>query len=569
LLQNPALEQLTFENWQSTCELFKIPSNTKTSVEDKFKIPGSNHGFFPHQLLGIWFMITRGTIGFRGGIVADDPGVGKTAQVIGLILVKRWLFLAGDDVQLARNSREPATRSRHLPASTLEMPQPADAKCPSQDQWGVQCPCVQSGVSASIFPTLSRGPTIIVPPPGAIKVWSDELVNFVDPKEKSLQLEWFVYHESALSTLHYSRNNEVLCDRHTKKAPIGSERFIFLTSAKCIETRLTAAFQQPNWQPYGTKGKKKQVGYLPGISWGLMVRDELQLDHRPGTNLSTYFASPHHWSNNPEKWALSGTPFEVTPEDLTGHLQSFELPAWSSTDHRYYRSSSAYMKEAASTYKKITSGQDVSPETAVEIVAALNEGLARFMIRRKENSNFLGYPILNLPVYKVILRECPIKPAWIEVVVRVEAELKAKTEEDFQRRMITWNRSGRQGPEPKKAGGAFTGNAWLLRLCGGFPEFATMLDEDAECSFKSVDINKNGWAKDWKESPFYTRRIRLAESSMKFSETLKIMKEIRKGEDPERPEKFIVLSFNPATAVTLQCVSLSIIPHQSNMARLT
>jgi hypothetical protein len=55
---------------------------------------------------------------------------------------------------------------------------------------------------------------------------------------------------------------------------------------------------------------------------------------------------------------------------------------------------------------------------------------------------------------------------------------------------------------------------------------------------------------------------------MKFSKTLKIMKEIQKEEDLEWPEKFIILSFNPTIAVTLQCVSLSIISYQSNMARL-
>ncbi len=98
---------------------------------------------------------------------------------MGLIIVKRWLFLASDDVQLARNSRELAIRSQHLPASTLEMPQPANAKFPLQDQWGVQCPCVELGVLASILPILSHSLTLAVLHPGTFQTSPEDLSSHI------------------------------------------------------------------------------------------------------------------------------------------------------------------------------------------------------------------------------------------------------------------------------------------------------------------------------------------------------------------------------------------------------
>jgi hypothetical protein len=135
--------------------------------------------------------------------------------------------------------------------------------------------------------------------------------------------------------------------------------------------------------------------------------------------------------------------------------------------------------------------------------------------------------------------------------------------------MFRWTYSGQEGQQPKKIAGNFMADAFLLQLCGGFPEFATMLEEDPELSLHSAHIYRSGWAKDWRKSPFYENRDCLAESSQKFAKTLRIIQEIQKKEDLEWREKFVVLSFNPATAVALQCVSLTVTSHQANKAGLT
>jgi hypothetical protein len=491
--------------------------------------------------------------GIQGGFLADDPGVGKTAQIVGLIVVRRLLWLAYDDIQKARSSNVPATQARHLPKGTDACPQPPNAKCPSQKDWGIQCPCVESGEAAKIMKAgLSRGPTLIIPPPSAINVWTAEFIKFID-KRALLSLEVYVYHDSAEKTMPALQHRQVICNDNML-APDNSEKFIFITSAKCLHTRLLEKFRQEITVPYPKKPGRKVVGRRDGLVWGLMVRDELQLDHRPSTQVSMYFKSQAS-KNSPQIWALSGTPFEASPEDLNGHIGAIERQPWHQPNHLLYKSSTVGMTAIATIYKRIVSGGDVSPREARRVVEDLNYGLKPLMIRRRDNAKFFDQPILDLPKYQVRLKKCPTNDAWITSIAEVEKTLKAQVNEDYQKRIQAWMERGQNGPRPKQVDSQFMSKAFFLRLCGGFPELANMYKDDDGLSFRSIDLRSNGWLNNPQKSPFWENRARLRQSSSKWSMVIDIMKRISKDEDPNRPEKFVLLSFTPNSAFILKCVS--------------
>jgi hypothetical protein len=91
----------------------------------------------------------------------------------------------------------------------------------------------------------------------------------------------------------------------------------------------------------------------------------------------------------------------------------------------------------------------------------------------------------------------------VQTVAHVKADLKAKTKEDFNLQMFRWTYSRQEGQQPKKIASNFIADAFLLQLCGGFPKFATILEEDPELSLHSAHIYRSSWAKDWRKSPFY------------------------------------------------------------------
>ncbi len=104
-----------------------------------------------------------------------------------MIVLNRTLTLVIDSVKEARTE---GRYDLHLPKGTLKNPQPPDAKCPSNNPFGIQCTCVDAGMSQKLRP--SYGPTFILAPPALLSHWLGQTKRFLDMKAQ--KYEWTLRH---------------------------------------------------------------------------------------------------------------------------------------------------------------------------------------------------------------------------------------------------------------------------------------------------------------------------------------------------------------------------------------
>ena len=566
MLENPALEQMDTKLWDNTCELFLIKDKTKTSLEDLVMLKGfkQGKGLFPSQALAATFMATRRinpVLDLDGGFLADDPGLGKTVCIVGLIALMRWLWIAYDDMTTSHNGLAPSVIGRHLRPGTVETPQSEHVKCPTQHLWGVQCPCVESGVAHKIMKgVLPRGPTFIVPPPKAVGVWRDELVRFLDPSS-SLKIEVFIYHSTHTKHFPRERYSELQC-ADDGKAPKNSEKFVFISTSKSFQQQLLRAFAKPYWYVPDGRKKPKRGNDLPGLAWGLLVRDELHKEHSVGTTLSQYFADPFHKKNRPFKWALSGTPFEKSPGDLAGHFRCLQQKPWEKPDHPLYIATEAGMKDLISDYKKLVSSAKASDDSDVQkVISQMYVLLRHVMIRRRQSSKFWDKKLLDLPPYKIRMVECPTKPAWTNDILQLSQQVFQELQKDFQERLQAWEDHGKHGQAPTMSETKLKSVSFLLRLCAGFPEFIRMHERDEEAPLRAKELDEQRVWADLKNSPYGKNVSALRASSSKMDKLFEVLAlHLGKPAKGKRQNKVLIISNHPAVTAAIKTVSILLSP---------
>jgi hypothetical protein len=293
-------------SWKDTCELFQIPNQPCAKEPEPYRLKGLSINLMPHQLLEIWSMLMqKSPHDTYQDFFYKDPDVGNTAHVVGLIAVRRLLFMAYEDMVRSYNSKLPDVQKRHLSKEINDI-SVSMAKCPSQSQWGIQCPCKKGGVAAKIMAAgLSGGPTLIISPSSAVSKWALKFAKFIEP-ESLLQLQTFIYHDLSNAQMKIDDYKQVVCN-DTLCPPAGSERFVFITSANCLQPRLLDEFKQLILQPSPKRRGYKVIGQRDGLVWGLMVRDDLQLDHHLTAQVSIYLKL-QATRNNPQIWELPRMP---------------------------------------------------------------------------------------------------------------------------------------------------------------------------------------------------------------------------------------------------------------------
>src|SRR5271154_5453605 len=118
--------QLASGAWEDCCALFRHDPRD-AGRDDKFKIEGLRVGLFPHQALAIFWALKSWSEEGDTLFLADEMGVGKTLEFLGLWAVHRHLKFAWDAVQKARASDDPLENQKHLPAEGQE----AQSRCPT------------------------------------------------------------------------------------------------------------------------------------------------------------------------------------------------------------------------------------------------------------------------------------------------------------------------------------------------------------------------------------------------------------------------------------------------------
>ena len=216
----PSIAQLNTEEWRACCKFFKHDP-TKQSREDTIKLDGLLVGLFLHQAYAVYWMLSRLIARINGCFLADDMGVGKTLEFLGVWVVHRIVHVAWDEVQRCRTNDDETERAKHLPAN-----QAAGSICPT-NPFCIACPCQNESTTFQLTEVMKNGPVLMLAPANNVSVWAQECAKRIDTNNSQLDLKWYVAHKNQLSSLV---KQEIRCDMETLQAKPGQERILVIGS---------------------------------------------------------------------------------------------------------------------------------------------------------------------------------------------------------------------------------------------------------------------------------------------------------------------------------------------------
>ncbi|RYP50844.1 hypothetical protein DL769_010896 [Monosporascus sp. CRB-8-3] len=172
--------------WAQVCKFFGCPLDA-----EEYRLPYLEVPLRHYQLFAAWSMLTQHPRnGISSVMLGDEPGLGKTAEVICVLATFRYMHQAWEEVQEEWERKNlPMGRRKHLAKDD----QADDAECPSQgrSKYGFQCPCVKAGYPHRIVREIENYPCIITCVPEGIDHWLKELDKFLG---QSSEISVTVYH---------------------------------------------------------------------------------------------------------------------------------------------------------------------------------------------------------------------------------------------------------------------------------------------------------------------------------------------------------------------------------------
>lgn len=500
---DPSLGQMDIDQrlWKQCCAFFRHDP-TKASLDDKVTIDGIRIPLYPHQVFASFWLLMAPIRhpGLRGGFLADDVGVGKTFEVLLFWIMNRWLVLARAEVDTARDpSSSPKEREKHLQPGT----QRDGDRCPSGKLYPFPCPCEKNSLSMRLALHARDGPALVIVLSSTLSQWYDEAQRFVDlghPKLQPLickQGSWAQLPEalnlvkSDINRQPDHRNPGAYKTTYRRKA--GSSRVIVFTTRMTLHSQVIAPtlFQPLN---HWTKSKTLRKVPIPSVErlqtvfWGLIVRDEFHTDKGKDTIVSKFCIAattsphdnapaPHH--NSPFKIAMSGTPFERSPLELTSFVLSIQRPEWSQplsvgTENPLRQCCEDEFVRVCEKFLKIVQSPGTYSESQIKAHSSkMNSLLRPWMIRRKGYDRFLGHAIVKLE--KMNSRIVPFTTPkklhgdidWLATAVRDQLNA------EFENRLSNWKIRGNHGPRPQpQVLAKGLGDYHALRICATFPMLA-------------------------------------------------------------------------------------------------
>ncbi|KAL9635529.1 MAG: hypothetical protein Q9204_002594 [Flavoplaca sp. TL-2023a] len=412
--------------WKLGCELFK---RNDPDDHSHIKIPGLLIDFFPHQIICVVWMLLQMISGCPGGYVADEMGYGKTIELLLFIYVCCTLVRAWDDVDQAR-ARPDGGGDEHLPASTPDHPQDPHARCPS-DKFTVQCPCQEWSFSHRLRCKL--GPHLIVVPASMIDTWINnfhKIFGFKDrPHDMTLGLQWYGSTRASLKHLAVTKELEERCVVNDAWCPyVGQENIIILTTTNVktfpqSQYKKTFRFTTLVEDAHGVSNEVDTSREADAVCWASISLDEAHKIQNASNAVITAIANTDRrfWrqsdllddrnahlpvnsrSSVPNKFFLTGTPWERSPLNMEGHLHCLRQPGWSRPDSPFHGLTvdnfADLTKRHGNIIKAIENEQaiSVSSTDCRKLITDIRSLLPLFMIRRTDESVMWGKRLIPLP----------------------------------------------------------------------------------------------------------------------------------------------------------------------------
>lgn len=430
-------------------------------------------------------------------------------------MVNRTIILVRAEVA---ESRKNGNFNEHLAKGTRTDPQALEATCPSGNRWGIQCTCVDSGVSARLDP--SYGPTLFLSPASLIDNWLRQATMHLDledsrfhwikraaygdpklkeyaPKLEPKDLDLVKRGETAPYFDAGRDRSNVLCFSTAGSMPGQIDR-IMSTYIPTVPKRGKVAAQAAYYRP-GT------------IGWGRIVVDEVHTEHNKnsGTIAKIRKIDESMKGGKPRKTLLTGTPFDSSPKQMAGWVSLLEDETWTTskdvegcprwTRQRYrlrWCTESALIdlgKVHETLVKTVVTGAEIDATTERNHRKALTVAVRTLWVRRTPDSLFGGYDLVQLPPNYHFDCLLSYPPEYRKVLDEYSRSVQQEVTGKYRNAVVRY-KAGQSVLPPTVSVHSWLAAARMARIVSSFPQLA-ILDATKDLALTGEELNKHGWLK--------------------------------------------------------------------------
>lgn len=525
----------------------------------------------------------KGMDSIDGFILAEGVGLGKTFETMLYCWVQNTIVVAGIDMQKSHSpNAKPNVRNRHLAAGTKMEPQQENARCPTQHEWGVQCPCVDHSLSAKLYERINYGPVLVVVPPKLIPQWKKEFDETFDtsfPQAKTLKMHMFIeHHEHLKESVQQMASEEIKMLLKSEGHTNNRTRVIILTASnKSIQTRIAKAQTFTSADPMQS-------------FWSAFFWDEFHETRNPQSIPCQYFSQQANLrpeaGTYPTMIGLSATPIVKTVKDIACIILPMEDTVWEESGNALYFSRLANIELLGKRYSELLKESEALRESTVEgerrltsdekrreqqnrqsYCEDLNKALLPIMAFRKSTDLWFGKPLVDLGKIEIadIMVETPDE--YLAAIQEIASKAKERADNVWSLKKAKWEKDNRRYPLPPRNDTSLKDDATFtqVRFCASFPAYGKVLDaaqkQGEEVPLLAAYIKEHGLytstATEVLDSTWYGKYFsNLTRGSEKLERLSTFVDEMKsRSVVDSRPEKMIIGCSGPPVVVMLRLVS--------------
>ncbi|KAK2969852.1 hypothetical protein RJ640_030161 [Escallonia rubra] len=372
-----------------------------------------------HQRIALAWMIQKeiASLNCRGGILADDQGLGKTISTIALLLTER----SPSSVLCTMNNQKRETETLNL-EDDEEGELQLDGSTHNVESCQVNTSRSSTNMRNPSVKTKGRpaAGTLVVCPTSVLRQWSEELHNKVTSKAN---LSILIYHGSnrtkdpvELAKFDVVLTTYAIVSMEVPKQPLADEINNETEKQNHGLSMGLSSSKKRKYPPSSTsrsyKGKKGMDSELfeavarplAKVEWFRVVLDEAQSikNHRTQTARACWGLRAKR------RWCLSGTPVQNSIDDLYSYFRFLKYEPYAA-----YKSFCSTIK--APIQKSPTKGY-----------RKLQAVLKTFMLRRTKGTLLDGEPIICLPPKTIELKKVDFTVEERDFYCRLEADSRAQ-----------------------------------------------------------------------------------------------------------------------------------------------
>ncbi|KAI1322073.1 hypothetical protein F5Y16DRAFT_55548 [Xylariaceae sp. FL0255] len=570
------------QRWQDCCRFFGHDP-AKVSTENSshwYYFKDTSLALKPYQLYAVYWILTQPKRNVLGAFLADDPGLGKSYIVFGIIATRSALL----------------TNSFHVQNNPDSHTAPG-CECPRPYAHGIRCSC-EGDISRSLLCVVLEGPQVIICPPSILREWITKLNETLrsDDSTAGFQLgiiaaadgvpreqQNMLLSRSNISHLLAEVTGKVKWKQHkgdhvpdhnglSVKGRPGQSKTIILATSSYAYPGIHQLFLR-------SERHRKVECLVSNVAISFFAADECHQYHgslvkptRPLRIAEKLARCSGH--SVPSFWlGVSGTPIESGPRDIKATVK--HIRGMQQNSHIGLSGCNLDIDGFQAAYNAVS---NKTPEELRNDSKGLWESfcttrdlfMGQLMIARSSEGSFQGSSLAAFSLPQVREIECPFPTAYKHLLSVDEAKFGQLVADTLRRLRGYWESNGRVGSQPDLASARkqclkTQSAATLLRkmrITASFPGLLGAIADELSIESSEVDqyhLKTNGQCKEsLQHSPYYQHINEIVAHSPKIPVLERGLQSLLGDHDehPGRgslPKNMIVFAEVPTTTYLLYC----------------